>query len=115
MDDTQSHLPDNLVVNHFDGREERVSLPPSETPIRIGRETDNDVVLSDPRASRYHAQVRRGEEGLEIMDVGSASARNASKPIAGSHYRLARSPTWAIRRSPSNQALHQHIRWQWPR
>ena len=73
MDDTQSHLPDNLVVNHFDGREERVSLPSSETPIRIGRETDNDVVLSDPRASRYHAQVRRGEEGLEIMDVGSAN------------------------------------------
>jgi pSer/pThr/pTyr-binding forkhead associated (FHA) protein len=74
MDDTQSRSIDYLVITHFDGREERISLPPSETtPVRIGRETDNDVVLSDPRASRYHAQVRRGEMGLEIMDVGSAN------------------------------------------
>lgn len=73
MDDMQSHPIDYLVVNHFDGREERVALPPSETPIRVGRETDNDVVLNDPRSSRYHAQVRRGERGLEVMDVGSAN------------------------------------------
>ena len=73
MDDTQSHQTDYLVVNHFDGREERVALPPSAAPIRVGRETDNDVVLSDPRSSRHHAQVRRGEQGLEIMDVGSAN------------------------------------------
>jgi TolB protein len=73
MDDTQSSSTDYLVVNHFDGREEKVSLPASEALIKVGRETDNDIVLSDPRASRYHAQVRRGEAGLEIMDVGSAN------------------------------------------
>jgi TolB protein len=73
MDDMESRATEYLVINHFDGREEKVALPPSPTPIRVGRETDNDVVLSDPRASRYHAQVRRGKAGLEIMDVGSAN------------------------------------------
>lgn len=73
MDSTHSRSTDYLVINHFDGREERVALPLSETPIRVGRETDNHVVLSDPRASRYHAQVRRSETGVEIMDVGSAN------------------------------------------
>jgi hypothetical protein len=74
MEDTLNRSADYLVVNHHDGREEKIAIPPSGAPpIRVGRETDNDVVLSDPRASRYHAQVRRGEAGLEIMDVGSAN------------------------------------------
>jgi TolB protein len=74
MDDTASHARDYLVINHFDGREERIPFPPSGAiPIRVGRETDNDVVLSDPRASRYHAHVRLGEAGFEIMDMGSAN------------------------------------------
>jgi TolB protein len=65
---------DHLVVNHFDGRGEKVPLPTSKaTPIRVGRETDNDVVLSDPRASRYHAEIRLSEAGVEIKDVGSAN------------------------------------------
>ncbi len=74
MNDAPNQSTDNLVINHFDDRQEKVPIPLSEDePIRVGRETDNDVVLSDPRASRYHAQLRRGEEGLEIMDVGSAN------------------------------------------
>jgi TolB protein len=65
---------DHLVVNHFDGREEKVPLPTSRaTLIRVGRETDNDVVLSDPRASRYHAEIRLSETGIEVRDVGSAN------------------------------------------
>ncbi len=74
MDDTLNRSADYLVINHHDGREEKTTLPPAgAAPLRIGRATDNDVVLSDPRASRYHAQVRQGEAGLEIMDVGSAN------------------------------------------
>jgi len=74
MSETMNRAEDYLVVNHFDGREERVAIPPSATtPIRVGRETDNDIVLSDPRSSRHHSQVRRGAAGLEIMDVGSAN------------------------------------------
>jgi TolB protein len=74
MEETVNRSLDYLVINHHDGREERVPIPRAgTTPIRIGRETDNDIVLSDPRASRAHAQVRRGPEGLEIMDLGSAN------------------------------------------
>src|SRR5512136_2914786 len=74
MEETVNRSLDYLVINHHDGREERFPIPrPGTTPIRIGRETDNDIVLSDPRASRAHAQVRRGAEGLEIMDLGSAN------------------------------------------
>jgi len=74
MDDTPESSADHLVISHFDGREERLSLPaPGSAPIRIGRATDNDIVLSDPRASRYHAQVRPGQAGIEILDVGSAN------------------------------------------
>jgi len=74
MEETVNRSLDYLVINHHDGREERIPIPRTgTTPIRIGRETDNDIVLSDPRASRAHAQVRRGAEGLEIMDLGSAN------------------------------------------
>lgn len=74
MGDTPQQSTDYLVIGHFDGREERISIPPAGTPpIRIGRETDNDGVLNDPRASRHHVQVRRAETGLEIMDMGSAN------------------------------------------
>ena len=85
MSDTPDQSTDNLVVNHFDDRQEKVPIPLSEdTPIRVGRETDNDVVLSDPRASRYHAQLRRGEEGLQ---VGALEPVDAPGALLG-HLRL---------------------------
>ena len=39
--------------------------------LRIGRGTDNDVVVSDLGVSRYHAELRRGRAGFEIVDLGS--------------------------------------------
>jgi ABC transport system ATP-binding/permease protein len=39
--------------------------------IRIGRGPDNDIVLSDLRTSRHHAELRRGVEGYEVVDLGS--------------------------------------------
>jgi ABC-type multidrug transport system ATPase subunit len=39
--------------------------------IRIGRGSDNDIVLADLRTSRNHAEVRRGVEGYEVVDLGS--------------------------------------------
>jgi len=74
MGDTPNHAADHLLINHHDGREEKIPLPPSgASPLRVGRAADNDVVLTDPRASRYHAQLRRTERGLEIMDLDSAN------------------------------------------
>jgi len=39
--------------------------------LRIGRGTDNEVVVSDLSVSRYHAELRRGRAGYEIVDLGS--------------------------------------------
>jgi len=65
---------DHLVVRHPDGRSERIPLPEeSEATLRIGRELDNDVVLTDPRSSRHHAEIRRYANALEIKDLNSAN------------------------------------------
>ena len=40
---------------------------------RIGRERDNDVVLTDPRVSRYHAQIELVEGRWTVRDMGSAN------------------------------------------
>jgi hypothetical protein len=41
--------------------------------ITIGRLTESDVVLTEPRVSRRHAVVRRRGEDIEIEDVGSSN------------------------------------------
>lgn len=42
--------------------------------LRIGREPDNDVPITDVKASRYHAQIRRGEDGYYLIeDLGSTN------------------------------------------
>jgi SARP family transcriptional regulator, regulator of embCAB operon len=40
---------------------------------RIGRNPDNDIVLSDPRVSRYHAVVTVDGTAVMITDFGSAN------------------------------------------
>ncbi|MFC4999913.1 FHA domain-containing protein [Dactylosporangium cerinum] len=39
--------------------------------IRLGRGPDNDIVLSDLRTSRNHAELRRTPTGYEVVDLGS--------------------------------------------
>ncbi|WP_432829014.1 FHA domain-containing protein [Dactylosporangium sp. CA-092794] len=39
--------------------------------IRIGRDPGNDIVLSDLRSSRNHAELRRTATGYEVVDLGS--------------------------------------------
>ena len=39
----------------------------------VGRSRDCDVVVSDPNVSRRHAEVRRGEEGWSVVDLGSTN------------------------------------------
>lgn len=40
---------------------------------RIGRERDNDLVLTDPRVSRYHSLIELSEGRWLIRDMGSAN------------------------------------------
>lgn len=68
------YFKDHLVIRHPNGQSEKFSLPDDEEKtIRIGRELDNDVVLVDPRASRYHAELRRTAGSVEIKDLHSAN------------------------------------------
>lgn len=45
----------------------------STAALRIGRATDNDIVLDDDRSSRYHAELIPRGTTAEIRDCGSAN------------------------------------------
>jgi len=70
---TNDPFTDHLVITHPDGNVERFPTPVGEAIVRIGRELDNDIILTDPRASRYHAEVRQVGQVLEIKDLNSAN------------------------------------------
>lgn len=41
--------------------------------LRIGRADDNDLVVGDARASRYHARINARDDGFDIEDCGSSN------------------------------------------
>jgi pSer/pThr/pTyr-binding forkhead associated (FHA) protein len=47
----------------------------TEFPIMLGRETDNDIILEDPRkiVSRSHAKIISSEGIIQLIDLGSAN------------------------------------------
>jgi hypothetical protein len=58
-------IPGALVL--ADGR--RIEL--SDAPAFIGRLPECAVTLSDPQASRHHAEIRRDDQGFRIIDLDS--------------------------------------------
>lgn len=76
-------------VQHWDFDEESV--------IRIGRSTDNNVVLYSAVVSRHHVEVRKGQDGWEIVNLGTNGTYLEGKRVAqvpvkdGIVIRLARS------------------------
>ena len=59
-----------LAVSHPEGTPHEVDLPGKAV---IGRDPGCDIVLSDSRCSRQHAIIKETEEGLVIVDTGSAN------------------------------------------
>lgn len=51
----------------------------------IGRMPDRSVVLSDPDASRHHAEIRRDAEGFVLVDVGSTNGTSVNGRRVSSH------------------------------
>ena len=41
--------------------------------LRIGKATDNDLVLSDDTVSRHHCELTRTDEGIKVGDLGSTN------------------------------------------
>lgn len=71
---TQEFFQDHLVVRHPEGKSEKFPIPEAEgTVVRVGRELDNDIVLTDGRASRHHLEIRRTAGGLQVKDLNSAN------------------------------------------
>src|SRR5437763_9357725 len=60
-------LPLLLVVNGS----EQTRVPVERTPFGIGRKTDKELVLADPRVSRDHAQIVLENGEFWLIDLGS--------------------------------------------
>jgi ABC transport system ATP-binding/permease protein len=58
-------------VVHFDGQR-----------LRIGRDPSNDVVLSDPNVSRFHAEVVRSDGTIALRDLGSRNGTRINGQLA---------------------------------
>ena len=71
---SKNSAKEHLQVKHPEGKSEKFPLPQGEgTIIKVGRELDNDLVLTDPRSSRYHAEFRRAGNIWEVRDLDSAN------------------------------------------
>jgi phosphoserine phosphatase RsbU/P len=65
-----SSTSDPLVLVVVEGTDRR-TLVLDHYPFTIGRRTDRDLVMADPRVSREHAQFVREGDGVYIVDQGS--------------------------------------------
>ena len=47
----------------------------TEFPVRIGRETENEIILEDAKkiVSRSHAKIQNNSGGFQLLDLGSAN------------------------------------------
>jgi len=68
-----------LIENGKPGR----TYPITKDRMVIGRLAGSDVVLSDPGASRRHAEVRKQDGGFVIVDLGSTNGTMVNEGTVG--------------------------------
>lgn len=68
MGSTAKVLVSRLVLT-VDGRE--ASFPLNRDSCTLGRHRNNDVVITDPKVSSFHARIDRTPEGYVVHDLGS--------------------------------------------
>jgi hypothetical protein len=73
------HLTAFLVI------EGKPPLPISQAVINIGRQTENDLVIDDPRVSRKHAQIRQSNGIYMIFDLGSTGGTFVNGQVITQH------------------------------
>ncbi len=56
-----------------------------ERRIRIGRQSDNDLVLADPGISRHHAEVINTNGTCTLHDMGSTNGTYVNGSVVGEH------------------------------
>jgi pSer/pThr/pTyr-binding forkhead associated (FHA) protein len=57
----------------------------NQLPLRFGREPQNEAVLDDANASRFHAEIREGAEGLVVVDLGSTNGVKVNGALVSEH------------------------------
>ena len=65
--------------------EEAVKTLPIERRIRIGRQSDNDLVVADPGVSRHHAEVINESGTCTLRDLGSTNGTYVNGSVAHEH------------------------------
>lgn len=65
-----SSTGESHVVVVVDGPDRR-TIVLDHFPFTVGRRTDRDLVMADPRVSREHAQFEREADGIYVVDQGS--------------------------------------------
>jgi hypothetical protein len=58
----------------------------SGAPVTFGREEDNDVVISDPLASRWHAELQQEADGYVLTDRHSSNGTWVNGATITTHY-----------------------------
>ena len=67
--DPAAYTTARLIVMPPSGAEKSVVL--GVPHVRIGAGSSNDMVIDDPHASRFHAELRKTDEGWLLRDLGS--------------------------------------------
>ncbi len=64
---------------------EAVKTLPVERRIRIGRQADNDLVITDPGVSRHHAEVINTNGTCTLHDLGSTNGTYVNGSVVSEH------------------------------
>ncbi len=88
---TTAHLRNTIPVLEIEIRsgDRRDRRTYQQSIVRIGRATDNDIAILDPRMSRYHAQLTIDDRGVTVQDLGSSNGlRIDSRSLHDTTYSL---------------------------
>jgi pSer/pThr/pTyr-binding forkhead associated (FHA) protein len=68
----QSMIEDTIPLNAFLVVEGGSTIPLDKKEMTIGRKHDNEIVLDDPRVSRYHAKICLVQDHFVVFDLKSS-------------------------------------------
>jgi len=51
----------------------------------IGRDASNEIVIRDPSASRFHAEIRQENDSFVLHSIGATGTLLNAKPLSSPH------------------------------